>query len=228
MDRYIRHDRVRALRMMEYWEADRERPEQLFGKSQAVSLARDLREFLRANNMLPERPNNWIDPLGEDQLNAIKSWNLEKHVQLMVQNKVEAANRRLEGARLLEKNASLGPSGSVSVTRIQGNHSLVRSAKVGANIVKPGEKLQGRARKKGSKSNKRGSRKTLEKLWDSGILNLTEEDLRGRSVREVVRDVLAGDCTRTATPTVASEREQAKASSPGRPLSSVPILPLSS
>ncbi len=30
----------------------------------------DLRKFLRANNMMPERTGNWIDPLGEDQYNG--------------------------------------------------------------------------------------------------------------------------------------------------------------
>jgi hypothetical protein len=211
--------------------------------------------------MLPERPSNWIDPLGEDQYNAMKSWNLEKHKQRTLEFQVEAANRRLERAkrlqdtaqepirsgsdtghnwkmtqlqidaanRLLERarllqNASQGPSGSVSATRIHGNHSLVRSDEAGDSIVEPGEKLPRRARR-----NKRASfKKRLEKLRDSGILDLTEEDLRGRSVREVVRDVLAGDCTLTATPAVASEREEARASAPGRPLSSVPIPPLSS
>ncbi len=73
MDRYFRHNKVRALTLLRYWEADRRRPEALFGRVRSLLLVVDLREFLRANNMMPERTGNWIDPLGEDQYNALKA-----------------------------------------------------------------------------------------------------------------------------------------------------------
>jgi hypothetical protein len=61
-------------------------------------LAIDLREVLRAHGMLPYRPPGWVDPLGEDQFNIMKEWNLKKHHQQMINNKRAAAQRRLEEA----------------------------------------------------------------------------------------------------------------------------------
>ncbi len=40
----------------------------------------------------------WVDPLGEDQFNIMKEWNLKKHHQQMIDNKRAAAQRRLEEA----------------------------------------------------------------------------------------------------------------------------------
>jgi hypothetical protein len=121
MDRYIRHDKDRALWMMQYWEADRNRPERLFGLNRALPFVIDLSEFLQANNMMPQHPDNWIDPLGEDQYNAMKLWNLENHKRATVQLQVAAANCRLDRAReIIDR--SQGYSGVASDTRSHANH----------------------------------------------------------------------------------------------------------
>ncbi len=82
--------------MLQYWEEDKQRMIKLFGPDRYVMLAIDLREVLRAHGMLPYRPPGWVDPLGEDQFNIMKEWNLKKHHQQMIDNKRAAAQRRLE------------------------------------------------------------------------------------------------------------------------------------
>jgi hypothetical protein len=41
--------------------------------------------------MMPERTGNWIDPLGEDQYNALKAVNLTKHNQSVIQLKIDGS-----------------------------------------------------------------------------------------------------------------------------------------
>jgi hypothetical protein len=98
MKNYFKYNIGRSQRLLQYWEEDKQRMIKLFGPDRYIMLAIDLREVLRAHGTLPYCPPGWVDPLGEDQFNIIKEWNLKKHHRLMIDNKFAAARRRLEEA----------------------------------------------------------------------------------------------------------------------------------
>jgi hypothetical protein len=170
--RYIHHDRNRARRLLDHWEEDRERPDQLFGKNRSLPFVIELRNFLRANNMMPERPDDWIDPLGEDQYNALKLFNRDKHVRILKQFKIDAANRKL-GLVRQEETTGQGPSESKS-TEGQ-SHTTVAGTRLSSKVRRAA----------------RNGKKRMEQLHHAGLLHLTKEDVRGRTVREVIAEALA-------------------------------------
>jgi hypothetical protein len=98
MNNYFQYDIGRSQRLLQYWEEDKQRMIKLFGPDRYVMLAIDLREILRAHGMLPYRSPGWVDPLGEDQFNIMKEWNLKKHHQLML---TTSAQRLSVGLRKL-------------------------------------------------------------------------------------------------------------------------------
>jgi hypothetical protein len=144
--------------------------------------------------MLPYRPAGWVDPLGEDQFNIMKEWNLKKHHQLMIDNKRAAAQRRLEEAA--RKEAELREFRATGAMLLHhASHPLVHSTGGGARLVQC-------ERKGNAKTRKRGARLKIETLKTSGLLELTQEALKGKSVRDVVLErlntsgkALAADCT---------------------------------
>jgi hypothetical protein len=194
MNNYFKYDVGRSQRLLQYWEEDKQRMIKLFGPDRYVMLAIDLREILRAHGMLPYRPPGWVDPLGEDQFNIMKEWNLKKHHQLMIDNKRAAAQRRLEEAA--RKEAELREFGATGAMLLHhASHPLVRSTGGGARLVQ-------RERKGNAKTWKRGARLKIEMLKTSGLLELTQEALKGKSVRDAVLErlstsgkALAADCT---------------------------------
>jgi hypothetical protein len=182
MNNYFKYDIGRSQRMLQYWEEDKQRMIKLFGPDRYVMLAIDLREVLRAHGMLPYRPPGWVDPLGEDQFNIMKEWNLKKHHQQMIDNKRAAAQRRLEEAARKEAELQrLRATGAMLLHHA--SHPLVRGAGGGARLVQ-------RERKNNAKTRKRGARLKIEKLKTSGLLELTPEVLQGKSVRDAVLEKL--------------------------------------
>jgi hypothetical protein len=174
MNNYFKYDIGRSQRLLQYWEEDKQRMIKLFGPDRYVMLAIDLREILRAHRMLPHRPPGWVDPLGEDQFNIMKEWNLKKHHQLMINNKRAAAQRRLEEAA--RKEAELREFGATGAMLLHhASHPLVCSTGGGARLVQ-------RERKGNAKTRKRGARLKIETLKTSGLLKLTQEALNGKSV----------------------------------------------
>jgi hypothetical protein len=170
--RYIHHDKNRARKLLDHWEEDRERPDQLFGKNRSLPFVIELRNFLRANNMMPERPDDWIDPLGEDQYNALKLFNQDKHLRTLKQFKIDAANRKL-GLVAQEETTGQGPSESKS-TESQ-CHTAVTGIQLSSKVRRAA----------------RNGKKRMEQLHHAGLLQLTKEDVRGRTVREVIAEALA-------------------------------------
>jgi hypothetical protein len=182
MNNYFKYDIGRSQRMLQYWEEDKQRMIKLFGPDRYVMLAIDLREVLRAHGMLPYRPPGWVDPLGEDQFNIMKEWNLKKHHQQMINNKRAAAQRRLEEAARKEAELQrLRATGAMLLHHA--SHPLVRGVGGGARLVQ-------RERKGNAKARKRGARLKIEKLKASGLLELTPEVLQGKSVRDAVLEKL--------------------------------------
>jgi hypothetical protein len=194
MNNYFKYDIGMSQCLLQYWEEDKQRMIKLFGPDWYIMLAINLREILRAHGMLPYRPPGWVDPLGEDQFNIMKEWNLKKHHQLMINNKRAAAQRRLEEAARKEAEVrEFGATGAMLLHHA--NHPLVRSTGGGARLVQ-------RERKGNAKTRKRGVRLKIEVLKTSGLLELTQEALQGRSVRDAVLEKLntsgkvpTADCT---------------------------------
>jgi hypothetical protein len=194
MNNYFKYDIGRSQRLLQYWEEDKQRMIKLFGPDRYVMLAIDLREILRAHGMLPYRPPGWVDPLGEDQFNIMEEWNLKKHHQLMIYNKRAAAQRRLEEAA--RKEAELREFGATGAMLLHhASRPLVRSTGGGARLVQ-------RERKGNAKTWKRGARLKIETLKTSGLLELTQGALKGKSVRDAVLEklsasgkALTADCT---------------------------------
>jgi hypothetical protein len=85
--------------MLLYWEANREVPEMLFGQNRALQFVSEVRNFLRSHNMMSERPPNWIDPLGEQQYEAMKLSNMKKHKQMVLDLTQGAIDRQMERVR---------------------------------------------------------------------------------------------------------------------------------
>ncbi len=184
MGKYIRHDRARTLRLLELWEADPTWLDRLFTKNQGYPFVRDLREFLRAHNMLPTRPPGWSDPLGEEQYGVAKLINFEKHNALILQQQMDAINRRMEKLRGRERAArTLNKPGDF---RDHANHPLVRSTGARDHITTPGGQQTGRARRA-----KRSVQDRYEALVRAGLLRLKPEDLQERTIKEIVSDRLA-------------------------------------
>jgi len=197
MGKYIRYDRERALRLLELWEADPTWPDRLFAKNRGYPFVRDLREFLRAQNMLPVRPPGWTDPLGEEQYGVAKLINLEKHNAIVLQQQMNAINRRmekLEGRKRASR--TLSEPGDL---RDHANHPLVRSAGPRDHITTPGGQQTGRSRK-----HKRSVQSRYEALVNAGLLQIKPEDLRERSIKEIVSDRLASGHKLTAVQGVAT------------------------
>jgi len=154
----------------------------LFSPDWYIMLAINLREVLRAQGVLPYHPPGWVDLLGEDHFNIVKEWNLKKHHRLMIDNKLAAAHCRLEEAARRESELQeFGTAGAMSLHHA--SHPLVRS--IGA-----GDRLAQRERKANAKSRKRGARLKIEGLKTSGLLELTQESLQGRSVRDAIFEKL--------------------------------------
>jgi hypothetical protein len=122
--------------------------------------------------MMPERPDDWIDPLGEDQYNALKLFNQDKHVRTLKQFKIDVANRKLGFVSQLET-AGQGPSRSKS-TESQ-CHTAVTGIQLSSKVRRAA----------------RNGKKRVEQLYHAGLLHLTNEDVRGRTVREVIAEALA-------------------------------------
>jgi hypothetical protein len=202
MGKYIRHDRERALRLLELWEADPTWPDRLLAKNRGYPFVRDLREFLRAQNMLPARPPGWTDPLGEEQYGVAKLINLEKHNAIVLKQQMDAINRRMEKLEGRKRASwTLSEPGGL---RDHANHPLVRSTGPRDHITTPGGQQTGRSRK-----SKRSVQNRYEALVKAGLLHLKSEDLQERSIKEIVSDRLAsghklttvqGVATRNASP----------------------------
>jgi hypothetical protein len=183
MGKYFRHDRARALRLLELWEADPTWLDRLFAKNRGYLFVRDLREFLRAQNM-PARPSGWTDPLGEEQYGVAKLINLEKHNAMILKQQMDAINRRmekLEGRKRASRTLS-EPGGFHD----HANHPLVRSTGPRDHITKPGGQQTGRTRR-----TKPSVQNRYEALVKAGLLHLKPEDLRERSIKEIVSNRLA-------------------------------------
>jgi hypothetical protein len=112
--------------------------------------------------MMPERTGNWIDPLGEDQYNALKAVNLAKHNQSVIQLNIDAVYCRLDRAKR-SQDVAQGPVVFGTDNRVHGNHPLVRSAAAHDHIVEPGGQKQGRVQ-----TSKNSQRKRLAKLRNAG------------------------------------------------------------
>jgi hypothetical protein len=112
----------------------------------------------------------------------MKEWKLKKHHQLMINNKRAAAQRRLE--EVARKEAELqGLRATGAMLLHHASHPLVRGTGGGARLVQ-------RERKGNAKTRKRGARLKIETLKTSGLLELTQEALQGKSVWDSVLEKL--------------------------------------
>jgi hypothetical protein len=179
LGRYVRHDSRRALRMLLYWEEDRCRVQAVIGKDRWVPAVADVRDFLRVQNMLPDRPDDWVDPLGEQQFNAMKTIRVYNHAVRSMEIQEEAARRRMErAARYCD--ALNRHNAKPNEERVRRNHPLMRCTGVQNNTVMPA----GGVRKK--RPNKLNLSAKLENLRKLGSFNLTADDVRHRSIREIL------------------------------------------
>jgi hypothetical protein len=182
IDLYIRHDPQRARELLDYWEEKPERVKDLMGADRYLPTVRDVRKFLQAIDLAPKRQSDWVDPLGEQQLDVLKALNLAKHNE-----RAEAADRREIERRLarLEGHKSAKEFGRVEKAgRLHGNHPLVRgTAPRDSNLV-PGETSRRR--------NRRGRRKMTTKdklhhLKALGLLELPSEMLKQSDPCEIMK-----------------------------------------
>jgi hypothetical protein len=144
--RYVQHHRGRARKLLDLWESEPTRPDEFCGKSRALSFVRSLRAFLKNHDLLPKRPPGWVDPLGEDQYEAMKEVRMEMHELRKIKSQKEAVSRRLEKVRKQVATAD-GPSGINSDRLPHANHPLVRSTGAQERPATPAPQTSERKRK---------------------------------------------------------------------------------
>jgi hypothetical protein len=144
--RYVRHHRGRARKLLDLWEAEPTRADEVCGKSRTLSFVKSLRAFLSSHNLMPERPPGWVDPLGVDQYEAMKEVRKEMHELRKIKDQKESVARRLDKVRKQLATAK-GPSGVSSDSLLHANHPLVRSTGAQVRETQPTPQTSGQSRR---------------------------------------------------------------------------------
>jgi hypothetical protein len=177
---YCEFDHIRALDMMKYWEEDRERVIRLMGCHRYLSGVSDVRDFLRSKNLLPHREKDWVDPLGEQQIDAIKALNLIRHneaTQLSVQ---KSAEQKLKRAAEFEAAARAGKE--CRVDRLQAAHPLTKGAGPREENVMPGQTFRTRT----GRNKRNRQREKLKMLKKLALTNISKEELKNSTPQDIV------------------------------------------
>ena len=144
--RYVRHHRGRARKLLDLWEAEPTRADEVCGKSRTLSFVKSLRAFLSGHNLMPERPPGWVDPLGVDQYEAMKEVRKEMHELKKIKDQKESVARRLDKVRQ-QLTTAKGPSGVSSDSVLHANHPLVRSTGAQVRESQPTPQTSGQSRR---------------------------------------------------------------------------------
>ena len=144
--RYVRHHRGRARKLLDLWEAEPTRADEVCGKSRTLSFVKSLRAFLSGHNLMPERPPGWVDPLGVDQYEAMKEVRKEMHELKKIKDQKESVARRLDKVRQ-QLTTAKGPSGVSSDSVLHANHPLVRSTGAQVRETQPTPQTSGQNRR---------------------------------------------------------------------------------
>jgi hypothetical protein len=144
--RYVRHHRGRARKLLDLWESEPTRVDEVCGKSRTLSFVKALRAFLSGHNLMPERPPGWVDPLGVDQYEAMKEVRMEMHELKKIKDQKESIARRLDKVRKQLTTAE-GPSGINSDRLPHANHPLVRSTGAQVRETQPTPQTSGQKRR---------------------------------------------------------------------------------
>ena len=144
--RYVRHHRGRARKLLDLWEAEPTRADEVCGKSRTLSFVKSLRAFLSGHDLMPERPPGWVDPLGVDQYEAMKEVRKEMHELKKIKDQKESVARRLDKVRQ-QLTTAKGPSGVSSDSALHANHPLVRSTGAQVRESQPTPQTSGQSRR---------------------------------------------------------------------------------